>query len=239
MSFVKDNDNRTRGVGAIASMDAASPGRRLAAARQSQALARRDALMARSTLGRVALFTSPATGGTYGARTLEVDHFGRGAGGLKQPSGPSGGGGAKSPPSGRTPPGKRKHSPVIGKTGRTPVVSAAPSRPWSTPDDRKGVVMVKSPGSVIDSTTGAKGAGSATPAKTTTIITGGGGGWSGGGTKPSIEPVPINISQESLPELPEEGFVDPAPPTTQPKASSNVLLYAALGIGAFWLLTRK
>ena len=105
--------------------------------------------------------------------------------------------------------------------------------------------MVKSPGSVID--TGQKEPAKEPPVGVETkggakeptrggTGSGGGssGGSSGGATSANVGPL------EPLPEepsLPEEPAPAPAPP--KPKTSGNLLLYAALGVGAYWLLTRK
>lgn len=225
MSFVKDGDSRTRGVGAVAAMDAASPGRRLAAARAARALARRDALMSRSTLGRAPLLTSPATGGTYGARSIDVDPFGRGAGGLKQPSGPTGGGGRPLPPKPKPPTLPGRGGLFAGR-------------------------IVKSPGSVIDTeptkgSTGTKAPFTSTePTKGSTkgsTSSGGGGGSGGGGSGGGGSGGGANVGPlEPLPEEPPapEEPTPPAPEPAKPKTSGNLLMYAALGVGAWWLLTR-
>ena len=107
--------------------------------------------------------------------------------------------------------------------------------------------MVKSPGSVID--TGQKEPAKEPPVEIETkggarggtgsggASSGGassGGASGGGATSANVGPL------EPLPEepsLPEEPAPAPAPP--KPKTSGNLLLYAALGVGAYWLLTRK
>jgi hypothetical protein len=226
VSFVKDDHGYTRGVGAVASMDAASPGRRLAAARAARELARRDALMAASTMGRAPLVATSLATKSFGARSIEVDHFGRGSGGLKQPSGPSGGG--------RLPPKPLPPRPL------------PPRKPPRGPlfDYRAGR-MVKSPGSVIDAEptkgTAAPITGATKGATKEPVRSygggGGGGGSSGGGSSANVgplEPLPSDVPAEE-----EEAPAAPAAPAAPPKTSSNLLLYAAIGVAGWWLLTRK
>jgi hypothetical protein len=105
--------------------------------------------------------------------------------------------------------------------------------------------MVKSPGSVID--TGQKEpakepvgvetkGGAKEPTRGGTGSGGGGGGGGGGSGASSANVGPLEPLPEE-PSLPEEPAPAPAPP--RPKTSGNLLLYAALGVGAYWLLTRK
>ncbi len=226
MSFVKDDHSFTRGVGAIAATDAASPRRRMAADRAALVLARRDAVMARSTLGRAPVITSPATG-QFGIRTLEVDSFGRGAGGLK-PHTPGGTGGGRPMPPGRTPGGKGDRVP-----GRPP------TRPLRDVDGK----LTKFPGSVLTTPSDdrqpppppSKDADATKSTKPTVTIVGGGGGGSspgggGGGGGRATPP----------PELfPDAGVMETefAPEPTAAKPTNKLFLYAALGLGA-WLLLR-
>lgn len=74
------------------------------------------------------------------------------------------------------------------------------------------------------------------------IVTGGGGGGgapSGGGGSAAEPPPPPDMPPiEPLPDLPGETAVGPVA-TQLPKPSTKLLVYAALGIGALWLLTRE
>lgn len=227
MSFVKDDSSRSRGVGAIASIDMGSPRRRLAAARAGRALAQRDAVMARSTLGRVPLLTSPATG-TYGTT-------------LKQPTGPSGGGGA--PPVVTV---GEKWSPTTTKSYTPPPASPpAPLRSTKLPgsvataETKNGRTTVVNGSGSVDVKPTAPLKSDAPPSKTTTVIVGGGGGapWTGVGP---AAPAPMVVPPlDPMPELPDDGELAPSTAPTKPKTSGNTLMYAALGIGALWLLTRE
>jgi hypothetical protein len=219
VSFVKDDHSFTRGVGAIAATDAASPRRRMAADRAALVLARRDAVMARSTLGRAPVITSPATG-QFGIRTLEVDSFGRGAGGLK-PHTPGGTGGGRPP--GKTPGGKGDRVP--GK----------PTRPLREVDGK----LTKLPGSVLTAPsddrrpppTPSRDADATKSTKPTVMIVGGGGSSPGGGGGGRATPPPELFPDA---EVMETEF---APEPTAAKPTNKLLLYAALGLGA-WLLLR-
>lgn len=76
MGYLGDDHSFTRGPGAIAALDAASPRRRVARARQLQGDARRDAARARTTMGAIPLVPVLAKGVASGvahavaARTL-------------------------------------------------------------------------------------------------------------------------------------------------------------------------
>lgn len=201
MSFVKDDHKYTRGVGAIAAMDAVSPARRRAAARGAVAMARRDSVMARHTLGRI----------------------------NNEEQGGGGGGGGGSTPTPPRPPGR----PPIG---RPPVF---PVKPRPIRNDLailpvKGIV-VKDPGTVLP------------PVVTPPIVTLPpprepvkplpGTPW----TPPTIGPKPapptFDMPQfDSMPDV-ELTVVEPAPQAAA--RSSNLLVYAVLGAGALWLLTRN
>lgn len=206
MSFVKDDYSHTRGVGAVASMDAASPGRRLAAARSARELARRDVVMASRTLG------APIETGQESA-------FSR-------------------PP---TPPPRPPGRPPGGKP-------RPPRFPRPRPFDvfgMRGRPMVKSPGSVIDTgttppaptspttKTPTKGA-SKEPSRSYGGGGGGGGGGSSGGGSANVGPLEPLPDEPAVPEEPPH----PAEPP-KPKTSGNLLMYAAIGVGAWWLMTRK
>lgn len=217
MSFVKDDHSFTRGVGAIAATDAASPRRRMAAARAAVVMARRDAVMARSTLGRAPLITSPATG-QFGIRTLEVDQFGRGAGGLK-PHTPGGGGGGPTP---TKPPGGRRPIRVPVKVSADGKLTKFPGSVLTAPSDDRPLP----PAPPLPAPP------SATTKPTVTIVAGGSSGPSGGGGRGGAAPPPPEPFPDA--EVMETEF---APEPTAAKPTNKLFLYAALGLGA-WLLLR-
>lgn len=204
MSFVKDDHSYTRGVGAVAAMDAVSGNRRRAAARGAVAMARRDRVMARHTLGRI----------------------------NQRDEGDGGGGTSPGLP---TPPRAPVRPPIVGK----PPVITIPPKPLP-PRIRdfaviptKGI-LVKDPGSVIPTAPTADGGSVVVvPPKSTVTIT------PGAATPMPVPPRPTYTPPsmpdfESMPDITIDTSAEPAP-----AKKSNVLLYAALGVGALWLLTRN
>jgi len=176
-----------------------------------------------SELGAIRNLSSPATG-KFGVRLIEVDSFGRGAGGIK--GGRSGGGGG-----GKTPPGPERPSRTTGieqsrtnrigkgsKTGYTPPTvnygepKEQPSKeqPPSKESPSKGSSSSggSSGGSTGGSTGGSRGG-----------STGGGGG--GGSSAPD----------EMLPELDL-----PTPVEAQPAKKKFPWLLAGGGVLALWLV---
>lgn len=210
MAFVKDDHSYTRGPGAIAAMDAASPARRIAAARAERALRLREVLTQGAIeTGQEAAFSRP-------------------------PPPPR-------PGKGRHPFPRPPHRPLPGKV-KLPVRPKGLDVIGGRIDG--GKLTVKLPGSVIEppKTGGASATQTATPTtaptKGSTVIIGGGSGtsWTAPSSKAGAAMSVDNPPPEFAPE-PEEAPAQPAP-AAKP-ASSKVLLYAALGIGAWWLLTRK
>ena len=212
MAFVKDDHGYTRGPGAIAAMDAASPARRLAAARAERALRMREVLTQGAIeTGQEAAFSRPP------------------------PSPPPRPPGGRPMPPRRPLPFRPKGLDVIG--GKI----AVPTKP-----------TVKLPGTVITPPTRGevKPTQTATPTlsptplplppKTVTTVVGGGSGTSW--TAPPRTPPPgMDLENPPPAWAPEPEIAAPAAPTASPAkpASSKILLYAAIGIGAWWLLTRK
>ena len=198
--FVKDNYSYTRGVGAVAAMDAVSPTRRKAASKSALAMARRDALMAMSAM---------RADGT--APKLSVS-------------------------SGKSVPIETGQESAFSRTPTVPKVLLVPTKPAVAPE------LVKLPGTTItppkpgDTTptqgivsTAAPPQTTPTPAPTTTIVTGGSGtSW----VAPQRKLQPVAMPAMQAVEVPES--------MASGQGSSNkTLLYIALGIGAWWLLTRK
>jgi uncharacterized membrane protein YgcG len=215
MSFVKDDHSFTRGVGAIAAMDASSPRRRLAAARASRMLARRDAILARSTLGAAPMQGRPGAP-VLGMPGAEVGYNDR-------PNTPGG-------------------TPLPGYSGWRGG-GRLPPRPLPPPPrsfgQRAGAAQVrqKLPGSVIAPTTtdatsqaGGGGGGGSSGGGGGGSSGGGGGGGSGGGGGGDVPGADLGPTDEL--DLP----ADDQPPTAA-APSSKLMLYAAIGIGA-WLLLR-
>jgi hypothetical protein len=208
--FVKDDHSYTRGVGAVASMDAASSARRRAAARAELEMARRDRIM--------------SLGATWAARVI---------------------------PTRMT----TKSTSTI-ETGQESAFSRPPPVPPKTiplPRRPRGLdaigVKVKLPGSVmptraetkVSTVTTAPPASSSTaalpPTKAQVSIVAGGSGtsWVSGASKASASAPEMDNPPPPFAPEPEPT----APSAPSPKTSSNLLMYAALGIGAIWLLTRS
>lgn len=226
MSFVKDDHSYTRGVGAVASMDAGSSRRRTAAALGALRMARRDAVMARHTLGRISQTENGGGGGSGGG-------------------GSTGGGGVRPPPLGPVRPSRPGVQPLPPK----PVPPKINIRDFATirnlaigtrPDVRVVVDPVKLPGAQVVDVKPEPAPPPKDqvlpPPKTVTIV-----------ASPGIAPLPPKPAAPSgggfpgfAPEPEIDVTVDAQPVTAPPAAKKpNYLLYAALGIGAYWLLTRK
>lgn len=98
------------------------------------------------------------------------------------------------------------------------------------------VITPPSPGEVKPTQTATP---TTAPTKGQTVIVGGGSGTSW--TAPPRAPVamPDNAPPAWAPEPEEASPMTTAPAAPEKKPPSKLLLYAALGIGAWWLLTRK
>lgn len=203
MAFVKDDHSFTRGPGAIAAMDAASPARRLAAARAERALRVREALTQGAIeTGQEAAFSRPP------------------------------------PPPPR--PGTKPFPP------RRPGLVKLPVRPKGLDaGGRLGVrpELIKLPGTVITPPKAGETKVTQTATPTTaptkqTVVVGGGSGtsWTAPASKAGAAMSVDNQPPDFAPE-PEE--TPAAAPAAAKPPSSKLLLYAAIGIGAWWLLTRK
>lgn len=231
MSFVKDDHDYTRGVGAVAAMDAVSSARRRAAARAAVEMARRDAVMSRHTLGRI---SQTSTNGGGGGGTVTG---GGGRPGTPRPPGrtPVFPPGRPRPPGKPLPPKPVPPRPLPFRPRGLDVASVA----------IKEKLQVKSPGSVLPppppAPTKADVVAEKTPVKAPVTIVAGGSGtsWtSGAGAKTPVAPIDMGPPMPEITDMPPEAPAPTsAPPTSKPKG--GLLLYAALGIGAWWLLTRK
>jgi hypothetical protein len=219
--FVRDGNKNTRGVGAIASMDAVSPNRRLAEARAARVLARRDAVMALRTLGATRTVArnvvAPPTLKTTSTSTSTIETGQEAA--FSRP-----------PP----PPG-----PVKIKLAQRPKGLLVPGIRLDVKQP-----VIKLPGSVIEppktptDQTKQGTTSTAAPAKAAVTIVAGGPGaaWVSGAPKPTAPQSPDNLPPAWAPE-PDAAPTSPA----KPKASGNMLLYAAIGVGLgiLWLESRK
>jgi hypothetical protein len=174
-------------------------------------MARRDAVMARSTLGRIALPGQPDRG-VQAPRAIDVDPFGHGAGGLRPPS-DTGPGGIPT----------RQFLSLLPRLSRVKLPGDVTPDPELTPLAPAQTVKAPSPPRAA---TGGTGGGT-------------GGGWTGGGGTRGggAPPLPDVPDVEPLPDLtPEVEVATPA--AAPPKHSSNLLMYAAIGFGV-WLLLQK
>ena len=195
MTFVRDDHRYTRGVGAVAAFDRATPARRVAAAREEMRMRRRDRKMSKSTLGMI----------------NQRDQSDSGSGG-------TGGGGRPSTPS-------------------TPIPPRPPHR-FNVPGIRGGKAIVKSPGSVIaDPVLPPRLPPPTRPPPTLIVGTGISPISTGGGARPAASLPDFGPTME-IPEIEEQptgptSVAPSAPPT------NKLLMYAAIGLGAWWLLTRE
>lgn len=236
MSFVKDDHSYTRGVGAVAAMDAVSSRRRRAAARGGRRMARKDAIMSRHTLGRIAQI-DPGDGGG-----------GSGGGG-------STGGGTRPPPT--RPPSRLPVRPIVG-------IALPPKTPIKVPikpgirdvigprlDLAVGVRgtrpiiadPIKTPGAPVvqvtpDAAPPPKEQVLPPPRPVITVVAQPGSPITGGG-RPAPPPPPTFPGFAPEPEVDVEVSTPAAPVVPAKSSNSKLLLYAAIGIGAYWLLTRK
>ena len=220
MPFVKDDHSYTRGPGAIAALDAASPKRRVAMARAERALRLREAL-------------------TQGAISRGSDD--------DRPSGPTAPTTPRPPrpPRPTRPPGGRPvppRSPLGVRAGfRGPVVEqiklpgtvitpeAGGGRPAQGATGSQAPVAVSSqtpvPASIVLPTS--------SPSKPVTIV-----------AAPGIAPIPQVKAQAMASRVmpwdadDQEGVLEPTPAPASPKTSSKLPLYAGIGL-LVYLLARK
>jgi len=201
VSFVKDDHSYTRGVGAVAAMDAVSSKRRRAAAAGARVMARRDAVFARHTLGRI---NQEAGDGT-----------GTGAGG-----------GVPTKPT----------IPV------RPILTASANR---LAQMKNAATLVKDPGAPLATDpirtlppplpVYTPPAPAPTPPKNTGVVPP-----LVGTSTPWVPPkpptyTPPDMTIEEIPDVTIETAPEPPPA----KKSNSFLLYAAIGAGALYLLTRN
>lgn len=232
MSFVKDDHSFTRGVGAVAAMDASSPRRRAAAAQAARKMARRDRIMSMRTLGALSFPTGPSTG-VAGPHSIDVGWTGQGSGGLQTPTGPRGGGGGSS---GGGSPG-RGHGPRGGTRGTSGgIMTPGGYQPRQPPG-------TKMPGSVVtttpDGTTTQTSGGNTTSIGPTGGSSGSGGGGPAGGDSGSGDQAILECNSRGAPwywdgsVCNQEATVTP-PVSAAPTDNKKLLLYGALGAGVIW-----
>ena len=226
MSYSRDRDMATRGVGAIASRDYAHPRAALArAAARARATAAHDRRLAGMTYG--------ARGGLGAVSTLNtVTGM---TGGLRRPTIVEGGtieGGSTRPyeGGGKIPPGTPR-APIVGKWKdpnltkgyRPPATAFVPDSKLSTssPETPPVVVDIKPP----------------TKKPVTPLVSGGGGG--GVSLPPKTAPTPLpELEQVEIPDVPEA--VDPGPSAAPASSKRNLLILAgAVGLAAIILLRDK
>ncbi len=209
MSFVKDDHKFTRGVGAIAAMDAVSSKRRRAAARAGVAMARRDGIMSRHTLGRISQTETSEGGGT----------------GPSGSSSSGGSGGTYVPPRTPIPPRPTGTLPLPPK----PLPPRLPVRIGLRPD----AVLVKTPGSIVPTApTPDGGSVIVVPPKGSTIVVGPPAP-SAPTTRPPITPMPMPEFEET----PDFSVV--VDPVKAASSSSKYIVYGLIGLGALWFLKNR
>lgn len=269
MSFVRDDHSWTRGVGAIAATDQTSSRRRIAAGRAGRMMAARDSVMARHALGRIStvddpgrpqpeapIFNTPGRPPRPAPPTATPPPAGSTPSAPPMPSGPLPAAGQCSADgkaiwdtagywrrlrvgevcatTGTATVDTRVHVPNVtgwcidaaGKIAARPAgkVTACPigTAPSAPPNRRQPDVLppaAPAPASAPPTT----------QPKPPVISAGNGTSASGPVAAPSDTP-----PTEPLPKLPDEASQSPG---SAPKG--KVLVYAALGVGALWLLSRK
>lgn len=222
MAFVKDDSGYTRGVGAIASMDAGSSRRRRAAALEGLRMARRDRVLALGAIRRDVETIAPPQRSTTTTRTQQTSTIETGQeSAFSRPPPPV-------PPKIKLP-FRPKGLDLVRADVRFPVKPT-----------------IKLPGTVIEppkdgiKPTQSSGQPAPTPAPTkpsvTIVAAPGIGPISSGSAKP---PAP-SMDENAPPPWADEPPVDTTPaPAASSAKKPNYLLYAAIGIGAYLLLTRK
>jgi hypothetical protein len=225
MSYTKDDHSYTRGVGAIAAMDAHSPARRIATARAAQIMARRDAIMARHTLGAI-----DTRGG--------VDKPAVDPGGTGGPAGGSGGGaGAGGSPGGGRRPGGRSTLSYPGAIMTLVMPGAGvPMTPGAGGPVFPGRGQTGSGGTKTPSSSGTP-VGTSVAGSTSTVVgggtSGGGRGGSGSGTSGGGGSAGGSRGGDSVPPI--EPDTKDEVPDTQGKKSGKMFIWAAIGLGALVL----
>jgi len=222
MAFVRDDHSYTRGAGAIAAIDAASPRRRIAIARADRALRLREALtqgaIDRGYEGdRPAGSSRPVPPRPPGPGRRPVPPRPPFTGGVRPTGVRAGVRGPRAElvklPGTVITPGARGGKPVQGSTGtQAPteeIKATEPPRPPFSPPRQA-------------------------------IIAGGGGGFMSVSPKPTTSPPWMPEIEDELDVELEEAPAEPAPqvsPAPAPKSSSKLPLYAGIALLAY-LLTR-
>jgi hypothetical protein len=208
--FVKDNYSYTRGVGAVAAMDAVSPVRRRAAEQAARASARRDVVLAMGAM---------RSDGT--ARSIDEPIR---------------------PPRPTRPPGTPPPRPTT-----SPLLAAANTRLTSGGRKSAPAELIKLPGTVITPPTGGETAPTQSAVPTAapvqpppvrpdvTITAGGGTSWT---APPRAE---LTSTLPGAPEVDADLVVAPPAQATHapPTSTKKLAVYAAIGIGVLWYLTRS
>lgn len=226
MTFVRDDHAFSRGVGAVAATDAASSRRRVAQDRADRVMARRDAILATQTLGAI------RQGSSVDASYDQIVGPGR-----------TGGGGRGVAAVGVVRPGT-----VVLPGAGVPTVPGRGGKPPETRPGRSLPTTLLLPASMapvvqVIPASSSTGAGGSSGGSTSSSGSGRGGGtlapWAppsgGASVAPGVEldMTPVDVE---LVEPATEAAATPAPP----KAKNNrTLMYAALGIGALLLLSRR
>lgn len=219
MAFVKDDHSYTRGAGAIAAMDAASPRRRIAMARADRALRVREAL-------------------TQGA--IDRGYEGDRPAGSSRPVPP------RPPGPGRRP--VLPHPPFTGGV-RPTGVRAGVRGPRAELIKLPGTVITPGAreGKPVQGSTGTQAPSGETkstepqpPSRHVIVSGGGGGGFMPVSPKPAAPPLRMPEIEDELDVELDEAPAAPAPqaaPAPPPKSSSKLPLYAGIALLAY-LLTR-
>ena len=240
MSFVKDDHAYTRGVGAVAAVDAASPTRRMAVARAAKVMARRDQLMSRSTLGKVMLTSAvhadkvgpgPTGGGIGGGRPIITKHptvTGSGSGDSFQTYKPTT---VKFP--GATLAGRASAAAAGLRQQLVPTISLPGATSWGRIPLPGAVSMPFSP---VVPTTAATATDPSSGVSADSGSSGGGDSSMPDPTDPTSDPSATDDLTATDPTATDPtADLTVAPPAT---SSPNYLLYGALAVGAYLLLRK-
>jgi len=226
MSFMRDKDARTRGVGAVAALDHVSAAGRRAQRARAIAMARRDAALARTAMGAI------STGYRESSPTGMTSSVSFDTGRAPAPASPTGGGIGPAPA-----PITQRFMPTATKLSTQSLSqSIDPFRPATTSPTAPPPLPPPPPVVVVDTPPPAPSTRpAASPVSSSSSGGGGGGGGGGGSWSPTPPRHPAVISEE-MPDI-----VEPLPSSPSSGAISGKTLAIGAGIllGAYFLFKKK